>query len=386
MDVGPAISEEVTHTEPAETALQNISQNREMSSEREPTKLESTAPSDEPLTSSGEGLVTEPFVPQKSKNQLKRERRLLKRAAQMKIKRPLEKAKRKQKQTESWQRLQALATAEMPYVHKKDVRKALRNKLEGALRNGVKLVVDMSFSDIMSPKEIGQLASQINYMYSTNKKVEQPFCMHLCGLEKGTLLRSEVEKRCPGFDNYKIKVFEEHLETIFAKEDLIYFSPDSPNILTEIDPTKVYVIGGLVDGTPKREVSLSRAAGIGCATARLPIKENMTRVTPHGFNTILTLNQVYEIVMTFHATKSWDAALKNCVPQRKGMVLNGEVEAKTAATSTTTAEENGNVGSTEDAEDMSQQKIDVSMEISKDNLEQKKMDVPEDVSEPIPEE
>ena len=117
------------------------------------------------------------------------------------------------------------------------------------------------------------------------------------------------------------------MEEIFAKEDLVYLSPDSPNIIEEIDPTKTYVIGGLVDGSPKREVSLNRAAGIGCLTGRLPIKENMTRITPHGYNTILTLNQVYEILMRFHETKSWDVALKNSVPQRKGFVLNTEIGA-----------------------------------------------------------
>ena len=56
----------------------------------------------------------------------------------------------------------------------------------------------------MSSKEIGQLASQINFMYSTNKKVEKPFCMHLCSLQKGSILRGEVEKRCPGFEHYKV--------------------------------------------------------------------------------------------------------------------------------------------------------------------------------------
>lgn len=36
---------------------------------------------------------------------------------------------------------------------------------------------------------------------------------------------------------------------IFAKEDLIYLTPDSDNTLTVLDKTKVYIIGGLVDET-----------------------------------------------------------------------------------------------------------------------------------------
>ena len=107
---------------------------------------------------------------------------------------------------------------------------------------------------------------------------------------------------------------------------MVYCSPDSPNILERIDPKKVYIIGGLVDGSPKTRASLDRADRIGCQTVRLPIKEHMKRLYPHGSSTILTLNQVYEILMKLHETGSWDIALKDSIPQRKGFILNTEAE------------------------------------------------------------
>jgi hypothetical protein len=143
--------------------------------------------------------------PVKSKNARKREERFAKRAELMKILRPLEKAKRKQKKLASRQQKQASATDENPYISRRVERKILKAKLATALLHGVKLIVDMSFADLMSPKEIGQLASQINYMYSSNKAVEHPFCMHICSLVEGTLLHEEVVKRCPGFENYKVR-------------------------------------------------------------------------------------------------------------------------------------------------------------------------------------
>ncbi|GAU89122.1 hypothetical protein RvY_01710 [Ramazzottius varieornatus] len=260
-----------------------------------------------------------------SKNALKKELKFKKRAELLKQRRPDEKEQRKRKKLAARRRLNQQMTMpgeEIP--SNKVARRRILEKLSNALTNGVKLVVDMSFVDIMSPKEIGQLASQICYMYSSNKKFANPFCLNLCSFVKGTTLYDEVLKRCSGFEHYKIRTHEEPLEKVFAKEDIVYCSPDSPNVLEKIDPAKVYVIGGLVDGSPKTRASMDRAEGIGCQTVRLPIKEHMKRIVPHGSSTILTLNQVYEILMKLHETGSWEVALKNSIPQRKGFVLNTE--------------------------------------------------------------
>ncbi|XP_076365760.1 tRNA methyltransferase 10 homolog A-like [Tachypleus tridentatus] len=41
-------------------------------------------------------------------------------------------------------------------------------------------------------------------------------------------------------------------QQLFRREELIYLSPDSPHVLTDLNPEVVYVIGGLVDETVKR--------------------------------------------------------------------------------------------------------------------------------------
>lgn len=39
----------------------------------------------------------------------------------------------------------------------------------------------------------------------------------------------------------------EHYSEVLAKEELVYLTSDSPNMLQQLDLQKVYVIGGLVD-------------------------------------------------------------------------------------------------------------------------------------------
>lgn len=110
-------------------------------------------------------------------------------------------------------------------------------------------------------------------------------------------------------------------ENIEKNERLIYLTPDSPHVLeARIDPTKVYVIGGLVDRVVLKGKSLGRARLHGVETRRLPLKEFFTACGPKGqkhmSNMALAVDRVIEILMKQYEQNGgeWNESLAKVFP------------------------------------------------------------------------
>ena len=76
------------------------------------------------------------------------------------------------------------------------------------------------------------------------------------------------------------------------KSKLVYLTADSPNNITELDPSDIYIIGGIVDRNRYVRLTLDRANEQGIRHAKLPIGEYVQLAT----STVLTVNQVFEIM------------------------------------------------------------------------------------------
>jgi len=112
--------------------------------------------------------------------------------------------------------------------------------------------------------------------------------------------------------------------TLFDPDEVVYLTPDSPNELDQLNKDKVYVIGGLVDHQLRKGKTRSRAEAKQVTTARLPIDKYMERKKEpgyHSFSNVLSVNQVFDILLKFHETQDWRCTLETCVPPRKGLVL-----------------------------------------------------------------
>ncbi|TKW41351.1 hypothetical protein SEVIR_1G308600v4 [Setaria viridis] len=191
----------------------------------------------------------------------------------------------------------------------------LRRAAEGA---GQKVVLDLEFADLMRPNEIHSLTQQIMYCYAVNGRSANPAHLWLtgCSGEMATHLQ-----RIPGYDKWIIeKAAKPYLEAFEdRKENLVYLTADAETVLDDLDMSKIYIIGGLVDRNRWKGITLKKAAEQGIQSAKLPIGNYLKLSSSQ----VLTVNQVFEIMLKFVETRDWKTAFFHVIPQRK----RGEAEA-----------------------------------------------------------
>lgn len=238
------------------------------------------------------------------------------------------KESRKQKKQERKERIRANKMENLDnekgedIPSKREIKEKIVDKLNESLVCGQRICVDLSMEHLMSEKEKSKLAQQLGRLYGVNRHAEYPAHLYFCGFAKteGTLYKECIRKNS-GFEKYIVEIREQTFMDVFDMDELIYLSPDAKETLTDIDPTKVYIIGGLVDESVAKNVTFTKCQKSNIKCLRLPIQEYMEKVEQSSHSSILAVNQVFEILMTFIETHDWCTALSNSVPKRKGYVI-----------------------------------------------------------------
>ena len=109
---------------------------------------------------------------------------------------------------------------------------------------------------------------------------------------------------------------------------------EADEVINEVEPGVVYVIGGMVDRNRLPGICHERAKKMNLKTRRIPIRENIK------FNArcVLTVNHVFEILLNRMNGKSWPESLLSVLPNRK-IELSENSEQATVATETETRTE-----------------------------------------------
>ncbi|KAG9148366.1 hypothetical protein Leryth_027350 [Lithospermum erythrorhizon] len=156
-------------------------------------------------------------------------------------------------------------------------------RLNNAKQKGLKIVLDLDFSPLMNASQISSLSQQIMYCYAVNGRCTTPAHLWLTGCLGET--HNQLQ-RLPGFDKWVIeKESRSYIESFQdQKENLVYLTADSETTVDELDHTKVYIIGGLVDRNRFKGITQNKAKEQGIQTAKLPIgnflKMSSSQVAP----------------------------------------------------------------------------------------------------------
>ena len=174
------------------------------------------------------------------------------------------------------------------------------------------IVIDCSYQDKLTEKELISLKQQIMYSYSANKKVEEPSRIYITSCNGR--LAEEMSTIC-GHDTWPgISFHEDNYLKFFQKEDIVYLTSDSPHEIDELDPNCNYIIGGIVDHGRLKNLTYEDAIANKIRTARFPL----TKYVKLEASSVLTVNHVVDIILALQRFNGdWLKALNTCLPNRK---------------------------------------------------------------------
>nr|XP_046236920.1 RNA (guanine-9-)-methyltransferase domain-containing protein 2 [Scatophagus argus] len=240
----------------------------------------------------------------------KRQKKKLLKQQKWEEERELRKQRRKERKQQ--RRLQRQNLAEEEGNEAKSVRKHPRREV---IPSSLRLVVDCSFDYLMLIKDVRKLHKQIQRCYAENRRALHPVQFYLTSL--GGQLRQSMDEKDKGWVNWKdISIKTEHYIEVVAKEELVYLTSDSPNVLDELDQKKAYVIGGLVDHNHHKGITFERAKELGINHAQLPLSSFVKM----NSRKVLAVNHVFEIILAYLEKGNWQEAFFTVLPQRKGAV------------------------------------------------------------------
>lgn len=224
-----------------------------------------------------------------------------------------------------------------------------------------RVVVDLGFDDLMTVDETTSLAAQLGYLYGVNRASSHPFqevvftgAGRISGRSLGFIPPEAGANTFPSTPSTsESSLFQDrvgqHMEMksvgmwrrwkriklqeyggvealwhghkdqlpVCDKQDVIYLTADTNDTIETLEPGKTYVIGGIVDRNRYKYLCAKKAEALGVRVARLPIDPSFLDGQKMNARKVLTVNQVFAILVGWTETRDWTTALKRGLPTRK---------------------------------------------------------------------
>ncbi|KAJ2643143.1 tRNA methyltransferase 10 [Coemansia sp. RSA 1694] len=189
-----------------------------------------------------------------------------------------------------------------------------RRKPEDQTRTAHRFVIDMDFDDKMDDREIKSMCSQVQRCYAANRQAAHYVGLHVTRLHGQCRRRFDTAlAQHAGWSSEHIVLEDKEYPDLFPAEHLVYLTADSPNVIESLDATKVYVIGGIVDKNRYPRLTLDKAEQQGIQHAQLPIGRYVQMST----RKVMTVNQIFEMLLRFIDVNDWKTAFLDVIPARK---------------------------------------------------------------------
>ena len=120
----------------------------------------------------------------------------------------------------------------LPNLHFKQLIKERKQKYKDMVEKGQGIIIDCSFQDIMSKKELNSLCNQLGYCQATNKSYPLPSKLMISSF------RDQIKEKITklGGLHWGIGLLEKHYTDYFPTDDLIYLTGDAEEEIEELDP------------------------------------------------------------------------------------------------------------------------------------------------------
>eukprot|EP00198_Chlamydomonas_reinhardtii_P013077 XP_001702414.1 predicted protein [Chlamydomonas reinhardtii] len=223
-------------------------------------------------------------------------------------------------EVEQWRAAREVAKAERAAAYAEQAA-----RVEAALANGgpgsgpdvaLRVVVDCSFAPSAPPKEMRSLVKQLENANMINKSFPKPACLTVTNwLEPLASVAATA-----GANGWRVVKLEQGPAAAFGPDRVVVLSPDAEEPLEAVDTAHVYVVGGIVDRTVRKGLTVKFAETERVACRRLPIRENAEQLgLGKGVtkNPVLNIDDVVRALLVFHDTGDWVKALDVAIPLRK---------------------------------------------------------------------
>ncbi len=274
--------------------------------------------------------LVQPISKKQMKRMKDREEWLKKKKEIRKSRKERKKEKKKKEREEKEKKLKENPELILEEKEKKIIHKPRKERIEefkNKSKNGIKVIIDCDFENLMNEKSNISMCRQISEIYSINRHSQNPFNLILYNV--GDFLFNNLKKNSyenwigiqifkkgefENFDKFISEVLYKECKNIEEQKKKIYYlSADSENNINELNSDCTYIIGGIVDRNKYKGLSYNKAKELKINHGKFPIGEFLEL---HS-SKILTTNHTFAILDKFNSNHDWKEAFMSIIPKRK---------------------------------------------------------------------